>query len=80
MAVQKYFLKVSCTYSSCVRANRQSHQKYIVHHTSVKTLCKVYKKLEDQAQTKDFDPVYNYFLDLCEQETANSLDITEIIW
>lgn len=89
-AINKYNQDVR-RYNSRVRANRQriKHelaklnrqppQKYIIYYSSVKTLHRVYTELQDQAQTKNCDPVYNHFLDLCEQETANSLEVANVL-
>ena len=93
-AVNKYNQEVRA-HNSRVRANRQriknelarlSRQssttpttRYVVYRTSVETLHSSYTRLENRAESQQFDPRYNRVLDLSERETANSLEVTNRI-
>lgn len=94
-AVNKYNQAVR-TYNAQVRANRQhiknelsrlSRQpititttRFTVYRTSVNTLYESYVRLENYADSEQFDPNYNRFLELSERETANSLEVTNHIF
>ncbi|NER78986.1 MAG: hypothetical protein F6K42_05285 [Leptolyngbya sp. SIO1D8] len=81
------------TYNSRVRANRQRIKRelaklggqptkktqYVVYHTSVSSLYEAYTDLEQRAEKQNFDPRYNRFLDLSERETANSLEVLNLL-
>lgn len=81
------------TYNSRVRANRQRIKRelaklsgqptkktqYVVYRTSVNSLYEAYTHLEQQSETQNFDPRYNRFLDLSERETANSLEVLNLL-
>lgn len=81
------------TYNSRVRANRQRIKRelaklsgqpikktqYVVYRTSVDSLYEAYTHLEQQSETQNFDPRYNRFLDLSERETANSLEVLNLL-
>lgn len=81
------------TYNSRVRANRQrikrelaklsgqptKKMQYVVYCTSVNSLYEAYTHLEQQSETQNFDPRYNRFLDLSERETANSLEVLNLL-
>jgi len=53
--------------------------KYVVYRTSVNSLYEAYTRLEQGAETQNFDPRYNRVLDLSEKETANSLEILNLL-
>nr|WP_290226680.1 hypothetical protein [Trichocoleus desertorum] len=81
------------TYNSRVRANRQRIKRelaklsgqptkktqYVVYHASVSSLYEAYTRLEQRAETQNFDPRYNRVLDLSEKETANSLEVLNLL-
>lgn len=92
-AVNKYNQAVR-EHNARVQANRQrikselarlSHQsttittRYIVYRASVEALHQSYSRLENYAESKQFDTRYNRVLDLSERETANSLVVTNRI-
>jgi uncharacterized protein YukE len=91
-AVDDYNREVR-TYNSRVQANRQrikrelakssgqstKKTKYVVYRTSVNSLYEAYTRLEQGAETQNFDPRYNRVLDLSEKETANSLEILNLL-
>ncbi|MBD2115211.1 MULTISPECIES: hypothetical protein [Cyanophyceae] len=91
-AVNEYNREVR-TYNSRVRANRQRIKRelaklsgqptkktqYVVYHTSVSSLYEAYTRLEQRAETQSFDPRYNRILDLSEKETANSLEVFNLL-
>jgi len=90
-AIDNYNREVR-SYNSRVRANRQRLQSELnrlnrqptttrrtVHTTytiSVQTLQQTYSRLDQQAETEQWDPLYYRVLDLSERETANSLEVT----
>lgn len=90
-AIDNYNREVR-SYNSRVRANRQRLQSELnrlnrqptttrrtVHTTytvSVQTLQQTYSRLDQQAETEQWDPSYYRVLDLSERETANSLEVT----
>lgn len=81
------------TYNSRVRANRQRIKRelaklsgqptkktqYVVYHASSNSLYEAYTRLEQRAEAQNFDPRYNRVLDLSEKETANSLEILNLL-
>lgn len=91
-AVDEYNREVR-TYNSRVRANRQRIKRelvklngqptkktqYVVYRTSVSSLYEAYTHLEQRAETQNFDPRYNRVLDLSEKETANSLEVLNLL-
>lgn len=91
-AVNEHNLAVRI-HNSRVRANRQrvKHElaklsrqstkktQYVVYQTSVGTLYEAYARLEQRAETENFDPTYNRILDFSEQETANSLEVLNLL-
>lgn len=91
-AVDEYNRDVR-TYNSRVRANRQRIKRelsklsgqpikktqYVVYHGSVNSLYEAYTRLEQRAGTQNFDPIYNRVLNLSEKETANSLEVLNLL-
>lgn len=81
------------THNLRVRANRQRIKRelaklsgqptkktqYVVYRTSVNSLYEAYTHLEQQSETQNFDPRYNRLLDLSERETANSLEVLNLL-
>lgn len=81
------------THNSRVRANRQRIKRelaklsgqptkktqYVVYRTSVNSLYEAYTHLEQRSETQNFGPTYNRFLDLSERETANSLEVLNLL-
>ncbi|MBD2000519.1 hypothetical protein H6G00_28605 [Leptolyngbya sp. FACHB-541] len=91
-AVDEYNREVR-TYNSRVRANRQRIKRelaklsgqptkktqYVVYRTSVSSLYEAYTRLEQRSETQNFDSRYNRVLDLSEKETANSLEVLNLL-
>ncbi|MCH8011004.1 MAG: hypothetical protein IIA61_03495 [Candidatus Marinimicrobia bacterium] len=66
--------------SELTRLSRQSvtitTTNYVVYRNSVDTLHESYTRLENRAESQQFNSIYNRVLDLSERETANSLAVT----
>ena len=57
--------------------NRQSSSstRHVVYRTSVQTLHTVYTRFENRVESQQVGPEYNWFADLAERETANSIEV-----
>ncbi len=79
-------------HNSRVRANQQriknelaklSRQptvtRYTMYQTSVRTLHRSYVQLDQQAETRVYNPVYDRLIDFSEREVANSLAVTNAL-
>lgn len=92
-AVRRYNQEVN-RYNARVRSNRQRLRSELArlkrqpikttisieYRTTVTTLHESYQRLESRAETQQLDPSYNWFLDLSERETANSLEVTNLLF
>lgn len=85
-AVSKYNQEVR-THNARVRANHQRLKselnklsktrttKYTIYHKSTISLSNSYEILDQRSKTGHIDEKYNHFLDLSEQEAANSIEV-----
>ena len=92
--VRRYNQKVRA-HNARVRANRRRlknelarlsrnsksavRTRYVVYHKSVTTLYRSYEQLDTYADVHELDARYNRLLDLSERETANSLEVRDLI-
>ena len=66
--------------SELARLNsRPTTTRYVVYHTSFRTLQSSYNRLETSADSQQLDARYNRLLDLSEREAANSAEVTNRI-
>ena len=66
--------------SELARLNsRPTTTRYVVYHTSFRTLQSSYSRLETSADSQQLDARYNRLLDLSEREAANSAEVTNRI-
>lgn len=89
-AIDRYNQEVR-SYNSRQRLNRQRLQtelrrlqsqqstSYSTFRSSVSRLQAVYTRLEQSAATRALSPAQNYFLDLAEQEAANSAEVVNAL-
>ncbi|MYH33813.1 MAG: hypothetical protein F4133_08395 [Gammaproteobacteria bacterium] len=86
-AINKFNQEVR-THNARVRANRDrlrrelqkltrasSRPQYATFRTSVEAVQRSYLKVERRADSNQYDERYNFFLDLAEQEAANSVSV-----
>lgn len=57
------------------KLSRSNTKKYTVYYKSVVTLKNTYSVLDQRSEIGNIDESYNYFLDLSEKETANSMEV-----
>jgi hypothetical protein len=57
------------------KLSRPSSTKYTVYYKSAITLSNTYNLLDQRSETGNIDERYNQYLDLSEQETANSVEV-----
>lgn len=89
--VNKYNQDVR-TYNSRVRANRQrikrelaslsrrsTTKRYTVFRTSVHTMHESYVRLERRVSSQDLNPTHEQIIDLSGRETANSLEVMNLL-
>lgn len=65
--------------SQLSQLNNRSTTTYVEYRKSVQTLHTAYTRFENRSETNQIGAEYNRFLDLAERETANSIEVANVL-